>query len=82
MEWVLSEHIPGCIKEKKETGHSQDGFTTGQSCLANTVLSYDKGKGEDAIFIVFSKAFKSPSHPILVSKMGHRGRDGKMSDGS
>ncbi|PKU48710.1 rna-directed dna polymerase from mobile element jockey- hypothetical protein [Limosa lapponica baueri] len=66
---VISKHM----EEKKAIRSSQHGFTKRKSCLTNLIAFYDGmtdwiGEGR-AVDAVFSKAFDTISHSILIGNL-------------
>ena len=61
---------------------SQHAFMEGRSCLSNLISFYDRvtrlvdeGRAVDVVYLVFSKAFDTVSHNILLGKLAARGLD-------
>ena len=61
----------GHTKEKVVIGNSQCGYSKDKSCLTNLILFYDKmmglvdkGRGMEAIYLDFSKAFNTISQNV------------------
>ncbi|PKU35648.1 rna-directed dna polymerase from mobile element jockey- hypothetical protein [Limosa lapponica baueri] len=75
---IISKHM----EEKKAIRSSQHQFTKGKSCLTNLIAFYDGMTGcrderrvVDVVYLVFSKAFDTVSHSILIAKLRKRGLD-------
>ncbi|KAJ7424316.1 hypothetical protein BTVI_07024 [Pitangus sulphuratus] len=77
---VMEKIILGSVEKHLEgnavTGHSQQGFMRGKSCLSNLISFYDKAtyladqwKPAGVIFLDFSKGFNSVPHRIPLDKM-------------
>ncbi|GAB0210344.1 mitochondrial enolase superfamily member 1 [Grus japonensis] len=76
MEQLILGVVNKHVEEKKVIGGGQHGFTKGKSCLTNLTGFYDgmtgwvdEGRAVDVVYLVFSKAFDTVSHNILVSKL-------------
>ncbi|GAB0206062.1 mitochondrial enolase superfamily member 1 [Grus japonensis] len=64
------------VEEKKVIGSGQHGFTKGKSCLTKLIAFcdgmtgwVDEGRAVDVVYLVFSKAFDTVAHNILVCKL-------------
>jgi len=82
MEQLILEVINKQVEEKKVIRSSQHGFTKGKSCLTNLIAFYDdmtgwvdEGRAVDVVYLVFSKAFDTISHNILLEKLRKCGLD-------
>jgi len=76
VEQLILEVIVKQVEEKKVIRSSQHGFTKGKSCLTNLIAFYDgvtgwvnEGRAVDVVYPVFSKAFDTVSHNILLGKL-------------
>ncbi|GAB0202599.1 mitochondrial enolase superfamily member 1 [Grus japonensis] len=82
MEQLILGVINKHVEEEEVIGSGQHGFTRGKSCLTNLIAFYDgmtgwvdEGRAVDVVYLVFSKAFDTVSHNILVSKLRKCGLD-------
>ena len=82
MEQLTLEVIIKQVEEKKVIRSSQHGFTKGKSYLTNLIAFYngmtrwvDEGRAVDVVYLVFSKAFDTVSHNILLGKLRKCGLD-------
>ena len=80
MEQTSLEAILKHMEEREVMQDNQNGFTKDKSCLAafnnGATASIHKGKASDAIYLVFSKAFDTVPHSILLPKLERCGIDG------
>ena len=70
------------MRKAKVIRNSQHGFTKGKSCLTSLIAFYGHittwANGEravDVIYLVFSKAFDTVSHDILIQNLRKCGTD-------
>ncbi|GAB0202578.1 mitochondrial enolase superfamily member 1 [Grus japonensis] len=82
MEQLILGVINKHVEEEKVIGRGRHGFTRRKSCLTNLIAFYDgmtgwvdEGRAVDVVYLVFSKAFDTVSHNILVSKLRKCGLD-------
>ncbi|GAB0209398.1 mitochondrial enolase superfamily member 1 [Grus japonensis] len=75
---VISKHV----EEKKVIGSGQHGATKGKSCLTNLIAFYDgmtgwvdERRAVHVVYLIFSKAFDTVSHNILIGKLRKCGLD-------
>ncbi|GAB0209389.1 mitochondrial enolase superfamily member 1 [Grus japonensis] len=75
---VISKHV----EEKKVIGIGQHGATKGKSCLTNLIAFYDgmtgwvdERRAVHVVYLIFSKAFDTVSHNILIGKLRKCGLD-------
>lgn len=76
LEQILMDTRLRHMENKGVTGHSQNGFTKGKSCLTNLVVLYnrvrvlmDKGRATALIYLALCKAYDTVPHDTLVSKL-------------
>lgn len=85
MEQIVLSTIPQRFQDKQVSRPSHHEFINARSCLANLIpfedkvmLSVDKGKAVDVVYLDLSKAFETISHSILPEELAAQGLDGCM----
>jgi len=83
LEQIVLETMLMHLEKKEAVGDSQHGYTKSKWCLKNLVAYCDrvttlvgKGRATGDICQVFSKAFDTILHDMLVSKLERHGFDG------